>query len=243
MKILPVLGKQKGVSKFWRGILKAGGKEKYDQPDMIVVLGGDGTFLGAQRRYYKKKVPFVGVGFGRINFLLNRSFRDPELFYNRLVEKNKWKKFSMRGIRAFMQTESGQSEGVAFNDVYVKSLNPAGVVNLSLRSREYNNLEVSGDGLIVASPQGSTAYNRVAGGTILPLESNLWCVTGICTAEKLHTTVLPGEIHIKILRGPAVAVIDNQIYKRVRKIKIVPADYLTEIWINPRENFEQRRYR
>lgn len=241
MKVLPVLGKQDGVEEFWKDLVTLGVQEDYNNPQAIVVLGGDGTLLGAQRQYFKRNIPFIGVGFGRVNFLLNRNIGTAFQFYNKLRDA-RWKTFVDIGMRADITTDNGVQKAIAFNDIYIKSIDPTSVVLLELNTKEYMNEEVNGDGLIIASPQGSTAYNRNAGGTILPLGSRLWSVTGICTQKKLQATVLQQEVHIGILRGKAIVVTDNKAFRDVKEVRIVPSRYNTTICFDDRENFEQRRY-
>ncbi len=241
MKVLPILGRQKGVREFWKELVALGVEENYDNPEVIVVLGGDGTLLGAQRKYYKRSIPFVGIGFGSVNFLLNRTLTTPFQLYAKL-QNTQWNTFAERGMRAYIETEKGLKNGIAFNDIYIKSVDPTGIVEVKLNTLEYKDEFVSGDGLIVASPQGSTAYNHTAGGTILPLGSKLWCVTGICTQNRLQATVLQREIQIEVVRGNAIAVTDNKLFCEVRNVKIVPSRYSTSICFDAKENFEQRRY-
>ncbi|XLQ20516.1 MAG: NAD(+)/NADH kinase [Candidatus Moraniibacteriota bacterium] len=241
MKILPVLGRQDGVGEFWKELQMLGVEEDYDNPEAIVVLGGDGTLLGAQRKYYKRHIPFVGIGFGSVNFLLNRTITTPFQLYAKL-QNAQWNTFAERGMRAYIETENGFKNGIAFNDIYIKSVDPTGIVEVKLNTLEYKDETVSGDGLIVSSPQGSTAYNRTAGGTILPLGSKLWCVTGICTQNRLQATVLQREIQIKVIRGSAIAVTDNKLFCEVHSVRIVPSRYSTSICFDAKENFEQRRY-
>lgn len=241
MKILPVFGKQDGVKEFWQELVALGVKENYDNPEVIVVFGGDGTMIGAQRQFYKRSIPFVGVGFGRVNFLLHRNIKTAFQFYNKL-KNAQWKTFTDNAMRAYITTDNGIQNGIAFNDIYIKSIDPTAVIVLELNTKEYVDEMVDGDGLIIASPQGSTAYNRNAGGTILPLGSRLWCVTGICTQKKLHTTVAQQEVRIKVVRGNAVAVTDNKAFCNVKEMRIVPSQYSTTIYFDGSENFEQRRY-
>ncbi|HFB99765.1 MAG TPA: NAD(+)/NADH kinase, partial [Phaeodactylibacter sp.] len=215
MKILPVLGKQKGVREFYDELLMNGLEEDYYNPEIILVLGGDGTMLSAQRQYYKRNIPFLGIGFGDINFLLHRQIKQPAQLAMVLRKRN-WKRLLTGGLRAYIDTDIGRQNGIAFNDVYIKSANPAGMVRLQVNTNEYQNKMVRGDGLIIASPQGSTAYNRTAGGTILPIGSGLWAVTGICTSEKFNTAVSQQQIDIDILRGPAIAVTDNKVFANVQ---------------------------
>jgi len=241
MKILPVIGRQARARKFWEGLVALGVKEDYDNPDAILVLGGDGRFLGAQRDYYKMGKPFVGVGFGSVNFLLNRTIDSPKKLYEKL-KQNDWTTFDIGGLRAQIRTVDGLCKGIAFNDIYFKSTDPTGVIRLELNTREFVGMEVAGDGLIVASPQGSTAYNRTAGGTILPLGSTLWCLTGICTQKKLRVTVAQQEISVQVVRGDAIVVTDNKAFSNVEEVIITPSQYSTTICFDAKENFEQRRY-
>ncbi len=241
MRTLPVIGQQKEARELWYALQKIGVQEDYEKPEMIIVLGGDGALLGAQRDYYKLNKPFVGVGFGSVNFLLNRNIDGPADLYEKL-KKNAWINFSMRAIEIEVKTKNGIQKGIAFNDVYFKAADPTGSITLKLDTHEYSNLKVKGDGLIIASPQGSTAYNRNAGGTILPLGSALWCLTGICTQERLRVTVAHQDIRVNVMRGETVLVTDNKIFEQVQEVRIKPSEYSTIISFDQNENFEQRRY-
>lgn len=241
MKILPVLGKQEGVQEYWAKMQTYGVEVDEENPDYIVVLGGDGTFLGAEREYYHLGVPFVGVGFGRVNFLLNRSFSSPKEFVEKLKEQT-WVKFSMFAVEAAIETQDGMEKGMAFNDIYLKALDPTGVARLELQTKEYDRLEVVGDGLIIATPQGSTAYNHNAGGAILPLGSTLWSLTGICTSKKIGVAVVQQEILITVKNTNVALVTDNKIFYDVKKVRIFPSLKKSAICFTAEENFEQRRY-
>jgi len=240
MKVLPVIGWQKEAKGFWQQFKKLNVKEEYDNPDKILELGGDGALLGAQRDYYKLNKPFIGVGFGSVNFLLNRSIDTPTDLYEKL-EKNEWVDFLAQAIEADIITKSGTQKGIAFNDIYLKAVDPTGTITLKLNTHEYSDLEVKGDGLILATPQGSTAYSRNAGGTILPLGSKLWCLTGICTQNKLGVVVAQQEVQIDVVCGEAVLITDNKIFEQVESVRIMPSNFKTVIGFDTNENFEQRR--
>lgn len=242
MKVLPVIGNQKETKSFWYALQELGIQEEYDNLEKILIFGGDGTLLGSQRDYYKLGVPFIGVGFGSVNFLLNRNINNPADFYEKLM-KDVWVNFLMQAIEVEILTKGGiKQKGIAFNDVYFKAVDPTSSVTLKLDTREYSNLKVKGDGLIIASPQGSTAYNRNAGGTILPLDSGLWCLTGICTQDRLHVTVAHQNIQVKVIRGDAMLVTDNKVFEQVQEVHIMPSNFKTAISFDRGENFEQRRY-
>lgn len=241
MKVLPVLGQHSGVSGYWRKMQECGIAEDHDHPQYVVVLGGDGTFLGAERMYYKLGVPFVGVGFGRVNFLLNRGITMPETFVQYMF-KDQWITFSIQGIDVRIVTKEGIKNEIAFNDVYLKSSDPTRVVRLKMATKEWGEVVVEGDGVIVATPQGSTAYNRSAGGVILPLDSMQWCVTGICSRTIMHSTVSHQTIIITPNSEKIVAVTDNAIFHDVQKVILMPSEHHVTICFDAKENFEKRRH-
>jgi len=242
MKILPFIGSQIEAQKFWKEFRKLSGvKEDYDKPDVIVVAGGDGTILDAQRLFYEMNVPIVGVGFGSVNFLLNRKIGSPKQLYQKLQDNN-WEKFIATGMRAEIVTKDGLQKGVAFNDIYLKSMNPAGVVWLELNADHFDNEQVRGDGLLIATPQGSTAYNRIAGGLILPINEDLWNLKGLYVRNEINTPILHQKVDIRVVRGDTICVTDNKIFENVSSVTIMPSHHSVTILFDHDENFELRRF-
>lgn len=151
-----------------------------DEADAFVALGGDGFMLGLMHQAYERKrvpnLPIFGMNFGTVGFLMNG--HAVEGLSDRLAEAE-----PLRAAPLLMSAEAadgGVVERFAFNDVY-----------LHRATREMANIEVlvdgssqlsplRADGVIVASSVGSTAYNRSAGGAILPLETEALVLTPIC---------------------------------------------------------------
>ncbi|MFC1644849.1 NAD(+)/NADH kinase [Patescibacteria group bacterium] len=244
IRVLPVIGPQKEAQRIWEKLLELGAVvEDRENSEYILVLGGDGTFLGAERDYYKMQVPFVGFGFGTLNFLLNQKFSSAEDILN-ILQRGQWEECCVFGIKAKIETDNGTEECIAFNDVYIKSTDPTSSAHVQVSAKECpdSGLVVSGDGVIIATPQGSTAYNRNAGGTILPLNSSLWCLTGICDTRKLHVTIDKQEIRLNNERGELVVVGDNQKFFGMKRARVFPSKYEVKILFALGENFEKRRY-
>ncbi len=242
MKVLPVLGIQNKAFKFWQELQVLDIKEERNNPDYILVLGGDGTFLGAVRKYYDLGSPFLGVGMGSVNFLLNQGIDNARVLLEKIRNKQ-FNSFSLRLLEAYIKTKTGEFKGIAFNDVFIKAVDPTGTVDLEVYTREHKAIKVKGDGLIVATAQGSTAYNRNAGGTILPLLSHLWCLTGICTREDLRVVIEPQEILIRNLKREAVLVTDNEKFFGLKEVVIRQSKQQVQLYFQKEENFEQRRYK
>lgn len=243
IRVLPVIGYQEEAQDAWKELQRLGAIEDRENPEYILVLGGDGTFLGGERDFYKMRVPFVGFGFGTLNFLLNQKFSSAEDIF-KILQKGEWEECVVYGIKAKIETENGPRECIAFNDVYLKSMEAESSVHFRVFAKECpeEGFYDTGDGVIVATPQGSTAYNRSAGGTILPLNSSLWCLTGICDSKKLHVTVDQQSLRIKRGRGKIVLVGDNQVFLDINDVHIFPSKYEVKILFARGENFEKRRY-
>jgi len=172
--------------------------------DLTVVVGGDGTMLGVARRLARYDVPLVGINQGRLGFITDvpigqvRETLQPLLAGDYEEEQ-----------RAMLEGEvwrGGQriSEGLSMNDVVVHRGLAAGMVELSVDIGEEFVANLRADGLIVASPTGSTAYALSAGGPILHPGIAGWVLVPIASHTLSNRPiVLPdsGEIRVGIVAG------------------------------------------
>jgi NAD+ kinase len=135
-----------------------------DRFDLLVAIGGDGTILKYARRYVAREAPLVGVKCGRLGFLAESS---PErviaLFSNGEYTVQK----RMR-VRCSVESRTASAESFsALNDVVVHSTGYSRMVSLRVEVGGKLLREFSADGVIVATPTGSTAYSLSAGGPIV----------------------------------------------------------------------------
>ena len=157
---------------------KLSGEHEFVAPeaaDIIVPLGGDGFLLRTLHEYLHLKKPFYGINCGTLGFLMNDNRSDS-------LEKRLQltKEVILTPLRMEAQMEDGSLEqGLAFNEVSLtrhsgQSANIRITINGEERLAKY-----SGDGIIVATSAGSTAYNLSAHGPIIPLASNLLALTPV----------------------------------------------------------------
>lgn len=174
--------------------------------DVAVVLGGDGTLLGQARRLLERGIPLVGVNFGRLGFLA-------EFDVDTLAQHASTVFSPARVVRERLVLEARVSDGpgqpsklagVAINDCVVSAGMPFRMIELRIGVGDEPGPEFSGDGVIVATPTGSTAYNVSAGGPIV--HPSLDCV--VVTPNAPHSlafrpVVIPidREVHIDVLRA------------------------------------------
>ena len=166
--------------------------------DAIIVLGGDGTLLAAARRLNGKQIPLMGVNFGRLGFLASFSPENFRTHFQSLLAG----KLPVRsrlmieasvvpgGVECDLRdaarvTERRSAFASALNDAVITAGPPFHMIELEIRA--LNGMESGdgafsffGDGVIVATPSGSTAYNLSAGGPIIEPDVEAFSLTPIC---------------------------------------------------------------
>jgi NAD+ kinase len=174
------------------------------QCDLAVVVGGDGTMLGIAREVARHNVPLVGINQGRLGFITDLpigQFADALLpmiagHYEEdpraMIESEVWRD----GERIF--------EGLSMNDVVVSRGATASMVELRVDIGEEFVANIRADGLIIASPTGSTAYSLSAGGPILHPGIAGWLLVPIASHTMSNRPiVLPdsGQVRITVVAG------------------------------------------
>jgi NAD+ kinase len=159
--------------------------------DVILVLGGDGTLLAAARCLHGRPIPLMGVNFGRLGFLA--SFTPEE--FPRHLDQLLARKLPIVP-RAMLEASVIGSEvtsiapaevaakrkfcATALNDAVITAGAPFHMIELELGANGDQGIRYFGDGVIVSTPSGSTAYNVSAGGPIISPDVEAFCITPIC---------------------------------------------------------------
>ncbi len=186
------------------------------QAGMLLVLGGDGTMLNAARLAGERGIPILGVNMGGLGFLtevqlenlypsLERVFANEFVIDERLMLKTH--------VHRHGETVA---QGVVLNDVVISKGTLARMIELkiSIEGRFVTNLR--GDGLIVSSPTGSTAYSLSAGGPIVNPAVHSLMLTPICPHTLTHRPlIVPGNAEIDVTLTSkddgAMATLDGQV--------------------------------
>jgi NAD+ kinase len=168
-----------------------------EKMSLMVVLGGDGTYLRAVRLLNGRSVPILGVNLGSLGFLTPT--RADELFT--AVDEALKNKMELRP-RSMIQAQllrkgKKKLELLALNDIVIERGSLSQLINLSVHSEKMLVSEVKADGLIISTPTGSTAYNLSAGGPILHPESRVFIVTPIAPHSLTsRPLIFPDEIQL-----------------------------------------------
>ncbi|GBD16233.1 NAD kinase [bacterium HR26] len=161
---------------------------------VLVTIGGDGLIMRMAHVY--PDVPILGINVGRVGFLamIEREEWQPAL--QRLVEGDYWVQESPTLAASVWRGDQLVAEGWAINDVVIRSGFQMIEVELYIDGQFVNTYP--GDGMIVATPQGSTAYCMAAGGPVLSAGVRGFAVTPICPHSPIRTTlVVPEEALIE----------------------------------------------
>jgi NAD+ kinase len=178
------------------------------QCDLVVVVGGDGTMLGIARDLARYDVPMIGVNQGRLGFITDISVARMGAALRAIVEGDYEEEH--RAMLEGNVLRDGHSifAGVGMNDVVVRS-SATSMVELRVAVNSQFVANFRADGLILASPTGSTAYSLSAGGPILHPDVAGWLLVPIAPHMLSNRPiVLPdsGEVSIELVSGREISV-------------------------------------
>ena len=146
----------------------------------IVSIGGDGTFLSAARLAYPKDVPVVGINLGTLGFLTEIEPEDMEKKIQLIIDGDFQIEDRMALDVIIHKKGEKSSKNFALNDAVISKLSLSKILHLGLSINKQFIDTVSGDGIIISSPTGSTAYSMSAGGPIVEPDLNILLITPIC---------------------------------------------------------------
>jgi NAD+ kinase len=181
-------------------------------PRVVIVLGGDGTLLSAARAFARTNTPILSVNLGSLGFLtetpLSELYETLENWCNNCAAIEVRDMMHARLVRDGVTLRSWD----ALNDVVVAKGTIARMADYTVRIDDQLVATFRADGIIIATPTGSTAYNLAAAGPIVMPTVSCMVVTPICPhLLTIRPIVMPGESHVAI----RVEGVPNQIYLTV----------------------------
>lgn len=166
--------------------------------DLVIVLGGDGTLLNVAREISKKTdAPIFGINLGNLGFLTGADVKNLDIALQK-IKDNKFKIESRMMLRCTYNENNLEED--AFNDIVVSRGTLSRIVNFSVYVDDKLYTTFKGDGLIVTTPTGSTAYSFSAGGPIIYSGLDVITLTPICPhTNGMSSIVLGGNNKIEII--------------------------------------------
>jgi NAD+ kinase len=199
--------------------------------DFLVTIGGDGTLISVARRSIKFGKPILGINLGTLGFLTSVLPEELDAFLDNFLNDD----YTIDS-RMMIKATINKNKTIAFNDIVIKSKSVVHMVNIEafVDGKKFNSYY--GDGLVISTPTGSTAYNLSSGGPVVYPLTEAFIVTPI-SAHSLtqRPLVLPADFEIE-LKTPdengAIVLIDGQdIYelKKDESVKIKIANQKSKL--------------
>ena len=232
-----------------RALVELSGRHGQCEPadaDVLVALGGDGFMLQTLHRHGALGKPVYGMKLGTVVFLMNQHAGGAGDLFERLAQAEP---AVLRPLEMMAQTESGASFGsLAYNEVsLLRQTRQAAHLRIDLNGQTRLD-ELICDGVLVATPAGSTAYNFSAHGPILPLGSAVIALTPIAAfrPRRWRGALLKAdtEVRFRVLdpyKRPVSATADSHEVRDVVEVTIRESrDRTVTLLFDPEHNLEER---
>ena len=181
-------------------VTKLSNKEFVSKVDLIIVFGGDGTLLNSARKYLKNNIPILGINMGNVGFLTDVKTEDFESIIQDILN-GKFEIEERNLVSASFLNEAvyGLNEIVIHSGAYTQLMR----YRLSVNDKVV--YEQRSDGLIIATPTGSTAYALSAGGPIIHPSLDVWTILPMLPqsiSSRPFVISSKEKVVIKLLKGP-----------------------------------------
>ena len=223
MRINFSIGKNKKAKIASTKLIKHYGQVHLSEAEIIVAVGGDGAMLNALRESISSNLPVFGLNRGNIGFLMN-NFSEFDL----IKRLEKAKEIIVHPLEMLVSDiENNEYKEMAVNEVSIfRSSHQSAMISIKIDETERLS-ELTCDGIMVATPVGSTAYNLSAHGPIIPIDSEILALTPISPfrprswrgALIKNKSIIEFGINNPKLR-PVNASADSREVKNVTKVKV-----------------------
>lgn len=152
--------------------------------DIVFIIGGDGTILRAAKSAIEYDKPIIGINAGRLGFLSDiesESISEVEKLFTEGCPIEK---------RTILEIENGENKALAINDVFVSKSEPGRIAELFVECNGHEVCRYRADGIVLSTPDGSTAYSMSAGGPILDTGLNAIIMTPVCPHSLISCSVV-----------------------------------------------------
>jgi len=190
------------------------------EPEVILVLGGDGTMLSAARKYAAAGAELLGLNLGRMGFLMDTELTDLEKAVDALLNGDYAVEERLMLSASIYSGETGELKysEYALNEAVVSQKNIQRIINidLSVNGKLVDNMHC--DGIIVSTPTGSTGYSLSAGGSIVMPNLGVMLITPVCphTLTSFKMVISSGDVvEIRPRKGYAALTLDGQMYRDI----------------------------
>lgn len=152
--------------------------------DIVFIVGGDGTILRAAKHAIKYDKPIIGINAGRLGFLSDIEAESIDMVKKLITEGCLIEK------RNVLDVENGDKSALAINDVFVSKTEPGKTAEFFVECNGHEVCRYRADGIVLSTPDGSTAYSMSAGGPVLDTGLNAVIMTPVCPHSLISCSVV-----------------------------------------------------
>jgi NAD+ kinase len=257
--LIPYYGKDKiaRIRRLRREMVFKSAEDIYAEADVIVVLGGDGTILESARRAADRATPIIGINLGRLGYMAELELSEIDMLDRYFSGEYTIEKRSMVSVEITDMHGNLKSAANALNDAVVSNGSISRIVDLELYNADEQVASYRSDGIIVATPTGSTAYSMSAGGPIISPDVSCFCVTpicphslaarpiifpdsttlkikNVCVREKSLYLTLDGRNNYEIVRGDVITIKKSELSTNL--IRLRKSDFYNKLRKKMNEN-------
>ena len=186
--------------------------------DLIISIGGDGTFLNTARVVGNNNIPILGVNLGSLGFMAEVTPDEIDDFIVDIIHN----KFKVDELCLLATKHKKKKIFNSLNDIVIDKSNSVRMIDIEIFCNKEKVIRFVGDGVIVSTPTGSTGYSMSAGGSIISPLSRVFIITPIC----------PHTLNFRPIVIPDDNIIDIHIYGQ-REFRVTSDGYLTNVYKSP----------
>ncbi|WP_321333541.1 NAD kinase [uncultured Bacteroides sp.] len=205
------------------------------EADMVISIGGDGTFLKAASRVGKKNIPILGINTGRLGFLADISPEEMEVTFDEIYN-NKYKVEERSVLQFNCGNKKMETSPFALNEIAILKRDSSSMISIHTTINGAYLATYQADGLVIATPTGSTAYSLSVGGPIIVPNSNTIAITPVAPHSlNVRPIVIPDDweitLDIESRSHSFLVAIDggNESFNENDRITIRRADYTIKV--------------
>lgn len=206
--------------------------ELIDFCDVAIAVGGDGTIINVAKSCAIKNKLVLGINAGRLGFMSGLEKNELDLLKNLVLGEYEIEERMM--IKVHLEDNGNVEEYYCLNDAVVSRGDLARLIDISVLCDDKIVTQNRGDGMIIATPTGSTAYSMAAGGPIVSPDNSCFVATPICPHSLLNRSIVfssDKKLEIRVSNDK-----NNNAFLSIDGEKSVPINEDTKIYINKEEN-------
>ncbi|MEE0968856.1 MAG: NAD(+)/NADH kinase, partial [Clostridia bacterium] len=214
----------------------------YRDMDAIIVLGGDGSILSAARYCISSKIPILGINLGHLGYMAEMEVDEIDMLDRLFTGNYEIEERIMLDVSVLRKGKNLVNRASALNDAVISNGSVSRMIDVELSEGDLLVSSYRADGLIFATPTGSTAYSMSAGGPVIDPRMGCICVTPVCPhslaarplvfsdsaelsvkntcdREKSLFLTLDGKVNFEIYRGDVVRIKRSNSVTKLIKLK------------------------